>query len=79
MSSWCCDLYPIAFRFSIAGFLGNNWKRLIYDTSSPIDNVQSNSISFWSMVVLLLQDVEEEVRNAMCESITPVVQCGKGD
>ena len=76
MNSWCSDAHPIAIRNSIAGFLGNNWKRLAYGfeaDSQRSSSKHSNSVLFWLMLVALLQDVEEEIRNTMCKAISPML------
>ena len=74
MKLWCCDTYPDNVRYSIAGFLGNNWQRLVHDREPTDENtVGSNAFLFWSMIVILLQDVEESVRDRMCKSIAPLL------
>ncbi len=79
MKSWCCDTHPDNIRYAIAGFLGNNWKQFINDSYTDggrvphQTSVQSNAFLFWTMTMVLLQDVEESVRNQMCKSVTPLL------
>lgn len=72
MATWCSDIYPDVFRLSIAGFLGKNWKHLVYNYHSR-KNGRPNFVLFWSMIISLLQDIEETVRHQMCNCITSMI------
>lgn len=66
---WCDDIYPDNVRIAITNLLGNNWYLLTKLDEPVCSSSQSCCYMFWSMVVTLLQDVEEAVRSSMCYSL----------
>ena len=64
LMSWCDETHPDPVRVAIAGLLGKNWNIWCETTGSS-----NCSTLFWQMSVALLQDVEEEVREEMCDSL----------
>ena len=70
MITWCNETHPDTVRESIAGFLGQNWTVLVsIDKPANDQSLQPQGFMFWFMVVTLLQDIEEGVRNTMCCAI----------
>ena len=66
---WCDDTYPDNVRIAITYLLGNNWCLLTKLDEPVSSSSQSCCYMFWSMVVTLLQDVDEMVRSDMCFSL----------
>ena len=70
---WCSDIYPESVRVAISRLLGNNWSQL-----SSMELTVPDICQYWYMVVLLIQDIEVNVRLSMCRSIYELIIKNRG-
>ena len=80
LKEWCNETSPDCVRVEIAGLLGRNWSVFITlehvaEEKDMCGDVKGCSLSrlFWQMCITLLQDVEEDVREEMCSSLTEML------
>jgi hypothetical protein len=70
LHEWCDDTSPDNVRVAIAKLSGLNFSCL-----SSINLSEPNILcSYWYMMIMLLQDVEEDVRMAMCLSLSHICE-----
>lgn len=73
LREWCDETSPDPVRAAIAALIGRNWDIFVSSEEKEEDNGYSISHLFWQMSVTLLQDVEEEVREEMCCSLSEML------